>query len=135
MRESCLGWVFVHVSVPTYAGLPTQRNPTPSTKPIRRWDDVLAATKKQPLSALLAPHLGYGSAAALGQAAGKTAAQVGVCVCGGGGQPVPSCAFDLMWVFYACMSSVYEASGPYVLDASDRPNPSHSWAGTTPSVP
>lgn len=41
-----------------------------------RWDDVLAASKKRPLNVLLTPYLGYGSAAALAQAAGKTAAQV-----------------------------------------------------------
>ena len=35
-------------------------------------DDVLAAAKKRPLNVLLTPHLGYGSAAALAQAAGKS---------------------------------------------------------------
>lgn len=42
---------------------------------------MLAATKRRPLNALLTPHLGYGSAAALGQAAGKTAAQVSQSCC------------------------------------------------------
>ncbi len=37
---------------------------------------MLAAAKKRPLNVLLTPHLGYGSAAALAQAAGKTAGQV-----------------------------------------------------------
>ena len=53
--------------------------PCPIIPTPRRWDDVLAATKKAPLSFLLSPYLGYGSAAALATAAGKSgAAQVRV---------------------------------------------------------
>lgn len=67
--------------------LPAPPMPVPQLKPILyapcRWDDVLAATKRRPLSALLTPHFGYGSAAALGQAAGKTAAQVSELPAGG----------------------------------------------------
>lgn len=37
---------------------------------IEGWDDVLAATKKKPLNALLTPYLGYGTAAGLAEAMG-----------------------------------------------------------------
>lgn len=42
---------------------------TPMIK-IEGWDDVLAATKKKPLSALFTPYLGYGTAAGLADAMG-----------------------------------------------------------------
>lgn len=41
-----------------------------------RWDDLLAESKKPPLSFLLLPYLGYGSAKGLADVLGKTPAQV-----------------------------------------------------------